>query len=69
MFTCSVCGKKFKTMQALGGHMSHAHAHNKTENQPLAEPAPPPDQPTDQVREDGDALKSTASEPSANLRR
>ncbi|MCL0076478.1 C2H2-type zinc finger protein [Dehalococcoidia bacterium] len=63
MFTCSVCGKKFKTMQALGGHMSAAHAHDKTEDQPPAEPSPPRSQPTDQVREDGDALKSSASEP------
>ncbi|MCL0092097.1 C2H2-type zinc finger protein [Dehalococcoidia bacterium] len=63
MFTCSICGKKFKTMQALGGHMSHAHVHNKTEDQPPAEPAPPPDQPTDQVREDGNVPENNASEP------
>ena len=31
MFTCSVCGKKFKTMQALGGHVGRAHPQNKAE--------------------------------------
>jgi hypothetical protein len=25
MFTCKVCGRKFKSMNALGGHVSHAH--------------------------------------------
>ena len=64
MFTCSVCSKKFKTMQALGGHMSTAHAHDKPEGQSLSESAVPPGQPTDQVREDGGAPKSSASEPS-----
>ena len=34
MFTCSVCGKKFKTMQALGGHVGRAHPQNKTEKMP-----------------------------------
>jgi hypothetical protein len=29
MFTCSECGKKFKTMQALGGHVGRAHPQNK----------------------------------------
>jgi len=32
VFTCSVCGKKFKTMQALGGHVGRAHPQNKAEN-------------------------------------
>jgi len=32
MFTCSVCGKKFKTMQALGGHVGHAHPQHKAED-------------------------------------
>ena len=31
MFTCSECGKKFKTMQALGGHVGRAHPQNKVE--------------------------------------
>ncbi len=34
MFTCSVCGKKFKTMQALGGHVGRAHPQNKAEDMP-----------------------------------
>jgi len=34
MFTCSICGKKFKTMQALGGHVGRAHPQNKTEDMP-----------------------------------
>jgi len=34
MFTCSVCGKKFKTMQALGGHVGRAHPQNKAEKMP-----------------------------------
>jgi hypothetical protein len=34
VFTCSVCGKKFKTMQALGGHVGRAHPQNKAENIP-----------------------------------
>lgn len=63
MFTCSVCSKKFKTMQALGGHMSTAHAHDKPEGQHLVEPAPP-GQPTDHVREGGDVPESNTSEPS-----
>ncbi|MCL0048387.1 hypothetical protein M1N20_02945, partial [Dehalococcoidia bacterium] len=43
--------------------MSTVHACNKTEDQPPAEPAPPPDQPTDQVREDGNVPENNASEP------
>jgi len=34
MFTCSTCGKKFKTMQALGGHVGRAHPQNKAEDMP-----------------------------------
>ncbi|MFC1970656.1 C2H2-type zinc finger protein [Chloroflexota bacterium] len=34
MFTCSVCGKKFRTMQALGGHVGRAHPQNKGEDMP-----------------------------------
>jgi len=34
MFTCSACGKKFKTMQALGGHVGRAHPQNKAEDMP-----------------------------------
>ena len=34
MFTCKECGKKFKTMQALGGHVGHAHPKNKVEDVP-----------------------------------
>jgi len=34
VFTCSVCGKKFKTMQALGGHVGRAHPQNKAEKMP-----------------------------------
>ena len=34
MFTCSACGKKFKTMQALGGHVGRAHPQNKVEDMP-----------------------------------
>ena len=60
MFTCGQCGKKFKTMQALGGHM-RSHAQNKAEaipagNNPLPaiiditeqaeQPQTPPDQTT-----------------------
>lgn len=29
MYKCSVCGKKFKTKQSLGGHMS-SHKRKKT---------------------------------------
>jgi hypothetical protein len=32
MFTCNVCGRKFKTMQALGGHVGRAHPQNKAED-------------------------------------
>jgi len=39
MFTCSVCGKKFKTMQALGGHVGHAHPQHKLEDAPETQPA------------------------------
>jgi len=31
VFTCSVCGKKFRTMQALGGHVGRAHPQNRAE--------------------------------------
>jgi len=34
VFACSVCGKKFKTMQALGGHVGRAHPQNKAEDMP-----------------------------------
>jgi hypothetical protein len=34
VFACSVCGKKFKTMQALGGHVGRAHPQNKAEKMP-----------------------------------
>ena len=34
MFTCNTCGKKFKTMQALGGHVGRAHPQNKAEDMP-----------------------------------
>lgn len=33
MFTCKECGKKFKTMQALGGHVGRAHPRNKDEQE------------------------------------
>ncbi len=31
MFTCKVCGKKFKASTELGGHMSSAHGRNRVE--------------------------------------
>ena len=31
MFTCKVCGRKFKSKDALGGHMSHAHPQKPVE--------------------------------------
>jgi len=34
MFTCKECGKKFKSMQALGGHVGRAHPQNKVEEMP-----------------------------------
>jgi len=37
MFTCKECGKKFKSMQALGGHVGRAHPRNKVEEQPQSE--------------------------------
>jgi len=37
MLTCKVCGRKFKSKDALGGHMSHAH--------PQRPPEVPPDEP------------------------
>ena len=42
--------------------MSTAHAHDKTEDQPPAEPSPPLSQPTDQVRENGNVPENNASE-------
>jgi len=36
MFTCNVCGKKFKTIQALGGHVGRAHPQNKTQDMPVS---------------------------------
>jgi len=38
MFTCKVCGKKFKASTELGGHMSSAHGRNRVEG---AEPQNP----------------------------
>jgi len=32
MFTCKICGKKFKASTELGGHMSSAHGRNRVEN-------------------------------------
>jgi len=34
VFTCNECGKKFKTMQALGGHVGRKHPRNKAEGMP-----------------------------------
>jgi len=34
MFTCKLCGRKFKTSQALAGHVSGAHSQNQTEKPP-----------------------------------
>ncbi len=31
MFTCKICGKKFKAPTELGGHMSSAHGRNRVE--------------------------------------
>ena len=31
MFTCKICGRKFKSIKALGGHTSSAHPANPTE--------------------------------------
>jgi len=64
VFTCNVCGKKFKTMQALGGHVGRAHPHNKAEEVPESnnlEPveaeeeveAVPEDMPQTQPSDDG----------------
>jgi len=40
MFTCKVCGKKFKASTELGGHMSSAHGRNKTEDTIPQNPEP-----------------------------
>ncbi|MCL0065913.1 hypothetical protein M1N79_03440 [Dehalococcoidia bacterium] len=34
MLVCKVCGKKFKSKEALGGHMSGAHPQNNANNMP-----------------------------------
>ncbi len=34
MFTCKQCGRKFKTSQALAGHVSGAHSRNHVEQPP-----------------------------------
>ncbi|MDD5501447.1 MAG: C2H2-type zinc finger protein [Candidatus Omnitrophica bacterium] len=40
MFTCKVCGKKFKASTELGGHMSSAHGRNKVEDATTQNPEP-----------------------------
>jgi hypothetical protein len=39
MHTCKACGKKFKTRQSLGGHMSSAHGQGQAEGEAVATPA------------------------------
>jgi len=40
MFTCKVCGKKFKASTELGGHMSSAHGRNRVEDADAQNPEP-----------------------------
>lgn len=58
MFTCKVCGKKFKASTELGGHMSSAHGRNRVEevtsgNSEPAEVAieTPPEEPSEEQPE------------------
>ncbi len=68
MFTCQKCGKKFKDKNALGGHVSSAHAQNKDKAMPAGnnslavvvdateqteQPQTPSDQPTSPDDEPG----------------
>jgi hypothetical protein len=68
MFTCKECGKKFKTMQALGGHVGRAHPKNKDEKESSA---PKPVETAEAVEsnapepdKDKDEVKSNSAEPS-----
>ncbi len=38
MFTCKVCGRKFKASTELGGHMSSSHGRNKVEGAAAGNP-------------------------------
>ena len=40
MFTCKICGKKFKASTELGGHMSSAHGRNRVEEAHAQNPEP-----------------------------
>jgi hypothetical protein len=57
MFTCKVCGRKFKSKDALGGHVSHAHPQNPPEavcendNPDLEAPEPEDESKAAEIRE------------------
>ncbi len=56
MFTCKICGKKFKASTELGGHMSSAHGRNRVENAEA--------QNTEQA---GEVVESTSEDPLEEL--
>ena len=39
MFICDKCGRKFKTMQALGGHVGQAHPRNHNDDKKVEPPS------------------------------
>ncbi|MBT9147488.1 MAG: hypothetical protein DDT32_01245 [Syntrophomonadaceae bacterium] len=65
MLVCKLCGKKFKSKEALGGHMSGAHLQNKSEDLSLAKPVPlgQSRDRLNQAQETRDMPESNASEP------
>lgn len=56
MFTCKICGKKFKAATELGGHMSSAHGRNRVE-----------DAETQNAEPDAGAVQSVPEEPQGEL--
>ena len=56
MFTCKVCGKKFKASTELGGHMSSAHGRNRVENAEAQNP-----------EQAGEVVESTSEGPPEEL--
>jgi hypothetical protein len=56
MFTCKICGKKFKASTELGGHMSSAHGRNRVEDAEAQNPEPT-----------GEVVESTSEGPPEEL--
>lgn len=80
MFTCKICGKKFKASTELGGHMSSAHGRNRTEDAEAQSPEPTevavqntseelPEKPTEEEQPDNSSVEPGVMESIRDLMR